>query len=84
MISARGDRAAWQAVLDGCADDSTPTLRGALLQIALWHGRHDLAVPVVDAMIAHGDGDPDQLRRARRAYAVFGAAGRLGRFVRRK
>ena len=84
VIRARGDRAAWQRVLDGCAEDSTPSLRGALLQIALWHGRHDLAVPVVDAMIEHGDGDPDQLRRARKAYAVFGAAGRLGRFVRRK
>jgi hypothetical protein len=58
-------------------------LRGALLQIALWHGRHDLAVPVVDAMLARGDGDADQLRRARRAYAVFGAAGRLGRTLRR-
>jgi anaerobic magnesium-protoporphyrin IX monomethyl ester cyclase len=84
VIATRGDRAAWQAVLDGAAADSTPGLRGALLQIALWHGRHDLAVPVVDAMLAAGDGDADQLRRARRAYAVFGAAGRLGKFVRRK
>jgi hypothetical protein len=83
VIRTRGSRAAWQAVLDGAAEDSTPGLRGALLQIALWHGRHDLAVPVVDAMIAAGDGDPDQLKRARRAYAVFGAAGRLGKLVRR-
>jgi anaerobic magnesium-protoporphyrin IX monomethyl ester cyclase len=84
VIAARGDRAAWQSVLDRAAEDSSPGLRGALLQIALWHGRHDLAVPVVDAMLANGDGDPDQLRRARRAYAVFGAAGRLGKLVRRK
>jgi hypothetical protein len=63
---------------------ATPQLRGALLQIALWHGRHDLAVPTLDAMLAAGDGDdPNALRRARRAYSVMGAAGRLGRLVRR-
>ncbi len=63
---------------------ATPQLRGALLQIALWHGRHDLAVPTLDAMLAAGDGDdPNALRRARRVYAVMGATGRLGRLVRR-
>ena len=84
MIAARGDRKSWQAVLDGAEKHSTPGLRGALLQIALWHGRHDLAVPVIDAMLANGDGDENQLKRARRAYAVFGAAGKLSKLVRRK
>jgi anaerobic magnesium-protoporphyrin IX monomethyl ester cyclase len=85
VIRSRGDRAEWRAVLDRAerGPHASANLRGALLQIALWHGRHDLAVPVVDAMLAGGDGDPAQLRRARRAYAVFGAAGRLGRLVRR-
>jgi tRNA A37 methylthiotransferase MiaB len=85
VVGTRGDRASWQRVLDGLAHGSqaTPGLRGALLQIALWHGRHDLAVPTIDAMLAAGDGDAGQLRRARRVYAVMGAGGRLGRLVRR-
>ena len=79
------DRAAWQAMLDRVAADPTASagLRGALLQIALWHGRHDLAVPTIDALLAAGDGDAGALRRARRVYAVMGATGRLGRLVRR-
>jgi hypothetical protein len=80
VVGAGGDRAAWQRVLDGCPQ-ATPGLRGALLQIALWHGRHDLAVPTIDAMLAAGDGDAGQLKRARRVYAVLGS--RLGRLVRR-
>jgi anaerobic magnesium-protoporphyrin IX monomethyl ester cyclase len=85
VVRARGDRASWQAVLERAESGPTasPGLRGALLQIALWHGRHDLAVPTIDAMLARGDGDPGQLRRARRVYAVMGATGRLGKLVRR-
>ena len=85
LVRARADRAEWQAMLDRVAGSTrTPQLRGALLQIALWHGRHDLAVPTLDAMLAAGDGDdPTALRRARRVYAVMGATGRLGRLVRR-
>ncbi len=64
-------------------EDASPGLRGALLQIALWHGRHDLAVPTLDAMLAAGDGDPAALRRARRVYAVMGAGARFGRLLRR-
>jgi hypothetical protein len=84
-VRARGDRASWQAVLERAESGPTasPGLRGALLQIALWHGRHDLAVPTIDAMLARGDGDAGQLRRARRVYAVMGATGRLGKLVRR-
>jgi anaerobic magnesium-protoporphyrin IX monomethyl ester cyclase len=83
VVRTRGDRVAWQRILDGAANGSqaSPGLRGALLQIALWHGRHDLAVPTIDAMLAAGDGDAGQLKRARRVYAVLG--GRLGRLVRR-
>ena len=86
LVRARADRGEWQAMLDRVASGvgATPQLRGALLQIALWHGRHDLAVPTLDAMLAAGDGDdPNALRRARRVYAVMGATGRLGRLVRR-
>jgi hypothetical protein len=82
LVRDRGDRSAWEAMLER-ATGATPGLRGALLQIALWHGRHDLAVPTLDAMLAAGDGDTGQLRRARRVYAVMGATGRLGRLVRR-
>jgi tRNA A37 methylthiotransferase MiaB len=82
VVRDRGARPAWEAMLDG-ATGATPGLRAALLQIALWHGRHDLAVPTLDAMLAAGDGDAGQLRRARRVYAVMGATGRLGRLVRR-
>jgi anaerobic magnesium-protoporphyrin IX monomethyl ester cyclase len=86
LVRTRADRGEWQAMLDrvGSGGGSTPQLRGALLQIALWHGRHDLAVPTLDAMLAAGDGDdPTALRRARRVYSVIGATGRLGRLVRR-
>jgi radical SAM superfamily enzyme YgiQ (UPF0313 family) len=86
LVARRADRAAWQSLLDRVAADpgSTPALRGGLLQIALWNGRHDLAVPTLDAMLAAGDGDDaTALRRARRVYAVMGATGRLGRLVRR-
>jgi anaerobic magnesium-protoporphyrin IX monomethyl ester cyclase len=82
LVRERGARPAWEAMLEG-ATGAAPGLRGALLQIALWHGRHDLAVPTLDAMLAAGDGDAGQLRRARRVYAVMGATGRLGRLVRR-
>ena len=82
VVRERGARPAWDAMLEG-ATGASPGLRGALLQIALWHGRHDLAVPTLDAMLAAGDGDAGQLRRARRVYAVMGATSRLGRLVRR-
>ncbi|MDX6566883.1 MAG: hypothetical protein QOE10_2545 [Gaiellales bacterium] len=85
LVRTRADRQAWQAMLERVSSDPTASsgLRGALLQIALWHGRHDLAVPAIDAMLAAGDGDAGALRRARRVYAVLGATGRLGRIVRR-
>jgi anaerobic magnesium-protoporphyrin IX monomethyl ester cyclase len=86
LVGARAGRPAWQALLDRVAADpsATPGLRGALLQIALWNGRHDLAVPTLDAMLTAGDGeDATALRRARRVYAVMGATSRLGRLVRR-
>jgi hypothetical protein len=85
LVRTRADRQAWQAMLERVSSDPTASsgLRGALLQIALWHGRHDLAVPAIDAMLAAGDGDAGALRRARRVYAVLGATGRLGRMVRR-
>jgi anaerobic magnesium-protoporphyrin IX monomethyl ester cyclase len=85
LVRTRADRQAWQAMLERVSSDPTASsgLRGALLQIALWHGRHDLAVPAIDAMLAAGDGDASALRRARRVYAVLGATGRLGRVVRR-
>jgi tRNA A37 methylthiotransferase MiaB len=82
IVRAGGDRAAWAAMLER-EGANTAGVRGALLQIALWHGRHDLAVPIIDAMLAAGDGDPGQLRRARRLCAVIDAGSRLGRFVRR-
>jgi anaerobic magnesium-protoporphyrin IX monomethyl ester cyclase len=82
LVRERADRPAWEAMLERAAG-TAPGVRGALLQIALWHGRHDLAVPTLDAMLAAGDGDRGQLRRARRVYAVMGAGGRLGRLVRR-
>ena len=81
VVRERGGRPAWDAMLEGAAG-ATPGLRGALLQIALWHGRHDLAVPTIDAMLAAGDGDAGQLRRARRVYAVAGVTGRLARLGR--
>jgi hypothetical protein len=84
VVAGKGGRSAWQDVIDRSEEEgATAGLRGAMLQIALWHGRHDLAVPAIDAMLAAGDGDPVQLRRARRVYAVIGATGRLRRLVRR-
>jgi anaerobic magnesium-protoporphyrin IX monomethyl ester cyclase len=86
LVAARAGRPQWQALLERVAADpgATAGLRGALLQIALWNGRHDLAVPTLDAMLAAGDAeDPTALRRARRVYAVMGATSKLGRLVRR-
>ena len=84
LVREGAERPAWESMLARAElGGSSPGQRGALLQIALWHGRHDLAVPTIDAMLTGGDGDPAALRRARRVYAVMGATGRLGRLVRR-
>jgi anaerobic magnesium-protoporphyrin IX monomethyl ester cyclase len=86
IVRGRGDRCRWSAMLrdDERWGTATRQSRGALLQIALWHGRHDLAVLTLDEMLAAGDGEAAVLRRARRVYSVMGSAERFGRLMRRR